>query len=82
MMRISGREGEDPRIYCFFKGSHPGGVSFRVRDVGPDPLCGAVPGQLPAKGHATDHQEASKEAVLGGWGVVSSNVGSNGGSGF
>ena len=35
--RILGREGEDPRISFFFKGGRPGGVAFRVGDVGLTP---------------------------------------------
>ena len=62
-------------------GGRTGGVAFRVRDVGPDPLYGVGPGQLPAQGRATAHREANK-AEGGGEMVISSSEGSDGGSGF
>ena len=50
------------------KGTRSGsadGVSFRGRDVGPDPLDGAGPVQLSAQGCAEAHWETDEEA--GGW---------------
>ena len=81
MKRILGREGEYPRILFFFKGGRTGGVAFRVRDMGTDPPYVVGPGQIPAQGRATAHQEAA-EAVGGGYMGVSSAVSSNGGIRF
>ena len=47
----------------------------------PDPLDGAGPNQIPAHGHATDHQEAAE--MEGVWEmVISSAGGSDGGGGL
>ena len=49
--------------------------------MGPDPLYGALPGQLPAQVCVTDHREAAEEA--GGGGMELSSAGSSDeGSGF
>ena len=50
------------------QGSCAGGVAFRGRDTGPDPLDGEGPEQLSAQGRATDHHETSKAAGGGGGG--------------
>ena len=81
MNRILGLEGADPRILGLYFKAVVQAVDFRVRDVGPDPLYGEGPGQLPAQGRATDHREAA-EAVWGRDMGVSSAGGSNEGSGF
>ena len=58
-----------------------GDVAFWVRDVDPDPPYGAGPEQISAQGCAIDHRETS-EAAEGGFLVISSAGGSNGGSGL
>ena len=65
-------------IGVVFKGVRAGGVDFWGRDMGLEPLYGAVPGKLPAQGRATTHREAA-EGEGGGYMGVSSAGGSNGG---
>ena len=76
-----GPVGGRPEDIRFFKGGRPGGVAFRVGDVGPDPPYGASPGQFPAQDRAMDHRDEDEE--VGGWGVVVSSAGDiDGGGGF
>ena len=60
-----GPGGVRPEDTRFFKGTRPGGVAFRVGDVGPDPPYKAGSGQFLAQGLTTYHREAPTEA--GGW---------------
>ena len=73
--------GRPEGVPFILQGGSPGGVAFRVGDLGPDPPHGAGPGKLPAQGRATYYREAA-EATGGGDMGVSPTGGSNGGSGF
>ena len=59
-------------IQVLLQGRSPGGVDFRVGDVGPDPPHGAGPGNFSTQGRAADHREAYKEG--GGLGVSTTCV--------
>ena len=77
----TGQVGGRPEIIRFFKDMCPGGVNFWVRDVGPNPLYGAGPRQLPEQSRVTDHWGVSSWSRGGGMGLSSAG-GSDGGSGF
>ena len=54
-------------IGAFFQSGRAGGVTFRGKDMGPDPPDGAGPAQISEQIRATDYREAAKTAG-GGWG--------------
>ena len=68
-------------IGALFQGLSTVGVTFGVKDAGPDPPDGAGPEQLSAQGRATAHREANKAAGIGELGISSAG-GGNVGSGL
>ena len=62
----------------FIQSGRAGGVDFRGRDVGPDPLYGAGPEQLSEQGRAADHREATKSAGGGELKISSAGSGNRG----
>ena len=62
--------GQSEGIWDVLQGVCAGSVAFWVRDVGPDPPHGTVPGNFPTQGHAADHMEAAYDTGGEGMGLL------------